>query len=59
MMKDETSLRIRDWAALKQGDVLGFGGSKFLDQVMEILRDFSILPSHKTEDINEPPQALL
>ena len=39
MMEDEALLRVRDWATLKQRDVLSFCEGKFLDQVMKVLRD--------------------
>ena len=59
MMEDEALLRVRDWATLKQRDVLSFSEGKFLDQIMKVLRDFSILAGHETEDVAKSSQSLL
>ena len=59
VVKKKAFFRRRHWPAFQKRDVFGLGDCKFLDQVMKILGNLSILTGHKTNNVTESKQTLL
>ena len=59
VVKEEAFFGWRHRTAFQKRNVFGLGDSKFLDQVMEILGNLSILTGHKTDNVTESKQTLL